>query len=85
VGPPDTSRDLRALLSVDAWAARDLPKPERLLGDLITRTSRTFIVGRTGLGKTMFGVALATSVAINPTCSRAADRWRNAGRADQGT
>ena len=63
VGPPDTSRDLRALLSVDAWAARDLPKPERLLGDLITRTSPTFIVGRTGFGKTMFGAALATGMA----------------------
>jgi hypothetical protein len=33
------------------------------LGDLVTTTSRIFIVGRTGLGKTMFGLAMACGIA----------------------
>lgn len=54
---------LRHLLSIEAWADRKIPGPDRLLGDLITTTSRVFIVGRTGLGKTMFGMALACGMA----------------------
>ena len=54
---------LRKLLSIEAWADRDLPPPDRLLGDLITTTSRGFMVGRTGLGKTMLGLALALGMA----------------------
>jgi hypothetical protein len=61
--PPDPVGELRNLLSVQAWADRDIPAPDRLLGDLITTTSRTFIVGRTGLGKTMFGFALGIGLA----------------------
>ena len=57
------SADLTTLLSIQAWAERHIPPPVRLLGDLVTTTSRTFIVGRTGLGKTMFGLAIACGIA----------------------
>jgi hypothetical protein len=50
-------------LSLDAWATRSLPEPEPLLGDLVTKTTRTFFVGATGLGKTMFGLAMAHGIA----------------------
>jgi hypothetical protein len=54
---------LRDSLSIQAWAEKEISEPERLLGDLVTRTSRTFLVGSTGLGKTMFGLALACGMA----------------------
>ena len=62
----DQDSDAGALgdfLSIEAWADRDLPAPERLLGDLVTRNTRMFIVGATGLGKTMLGLALAHGMA----------------------
>jgi hypothetical protein len=54
---------LRSLLSVESWAERNIPPPDRLLGDLVTPTTRMFLVGRTGLGKTMLALALATGMA----------------------
>ena len=42
---------------------RDLPEPDHLLGDLLSTTSRVLIVGPTGLGKTMFGLAAAMAMA----------------------
>jgi hypothetical protein len=54
---------LRDFLCVQAWARRDLPAPDKLLGDLITTTTRIFLVGTTGLGKTMFGFAWAKGMA----------------------
>jgi AAA domain len=54
---------LRTLLSIEAWADRRIPPPDRLLGDLVTTTTRMFLVGRTGLGKTMFGFAMACGMA----------------------
>jgi AAA domain len=42
---------------------RDIPAPDRLLGDLLTTTSRMFLVGRTGLGKTMLGMGMACGMA----------------------
>jgi len=59
----DRGATLRALLSIDAWAERDIPEPDRLLGDLITTTTRVFLVGRTGLGKTLLGLAIAAGIA----------------------
>ena len=44
---------LREFLSIELWAERDMPSPDRLLGDLVTTTTRTFLVGQSGLGKTM--------------------------------
>lgn len=40
-----------------------MPPPDRLLGDLLTTTSRLFLVSRTGLGKTMLGFAMACGIA----------------------
>jgi AAA domain len=60
-GAPDP--ELRKFLSADAWLKRDFPDPEPLLGELIVAGVRMFIVGRTGLGKTLFGFALAVAMA----------------------
>jgi hypothetical protein len=54
---------LRDHLAIEAWIERPMPPPDRLLGDLMTTTSRMFLVGRTGLGKTMFGFAIACGIA----------------------
>lgn len=61
--PLPENPDIRDFLDIQAWAERDIPEPDRLLGDFITTTSRAFLVGRTGLGKTMIGFALAAGMA----------------------
>jgi hypothetical protein len=62
--PPDaTIPGLEDFLAIETWAERDMPAPDRLLGDLVTTTSRTFLVGRTGLGKTLLAQALACGAA----------------------
>lgn len=55
--------DLRSTLSIEAWAVRDIPEPDRILGDFLTTTVRAFLVGRTGLGKTLLGIAIAAAAA----------------------
>ncbi len=55
--------ELQASLSSETWITRDTPPPDRLLGELITTTTRAFFVGRTGLGKTMFGFGMAYGIA----------------------
>jgi hypothetical protein len=60
---PRVRGELCSLLSIDSWAERDIPEPDRLLGDLLTTTARVFLVGRTGLGKTLLGLAIAAGVA----------------------
>jgi hypothetical protein len=57
------SDDLCRLLDVHAWAALDTAPEAKLLGDLITPSSRGFLVGRTGLGKTLIAYALAGGMA----------------------
>jgi putative DNA primase/helicase len=54
---------LRDYLAIEAWASRQIKEPDRLLGDLLTTTTRIFLVGRTGLGKTMLGFAIACGIA----------------------
>ncbi len=54
---------LAELLSIDAWTTRPMPSPDRLLGDLVTTTTRVFLVGRTGLGKTLVGLGMALGMA----------------------
>ena len=54
---------LRDFLSIEAWAERDIPPPDRLLGDLLTTTSRMFLVGCTGLGKTLLALAMGCGIA----------------------
>jgi hypothetical protein len=53
---------LRAQLSAGTWLSRPMPTVDRLLGDFITTTTRAFLVGRTGLGKTMLGLAIAMGI-----------------------
>lgn len=60
---PAPVADLATYLSAEAWMEREFPPSVRLLGDLVTTTSRMFLVGATGLGKTMLGVALAAGMA----------------------
>lgn len=57
------SPELIELLSIDTWIAHDIPEPDRLLGDVITTTTRAFFIGRTGLGKTLFGLGIGTGIA----------------------
>ena len=62
-GMSEVAETAADFLSLDAWLARDIPPADRLLGDLVTSTSRTFLVGRTGLGKTLVAVALGFGIA----------------------
>lgn len=63
--PPneDSNFDAARYLAAEAWATRAFVPPVRLLGDLVTSTSRTFLAGATGLGKTMLGVGIAAGMA----------------------
>jgi hypothetical protein len=53
-----------APLTPAAWKARDLPEQDRLMGDLLTTTSRVMLAADTGLGKTLFTVALAVAMRL---------------------
>ncbi|MFZ0458230.1 MAG: AAA family ATPase [Rhodoplanes sp.] len=44
------------------WLDRDLPKPDPILGSWLTTTSRSLLVAPTGIGKTMFAIAIGRSV-----------------------
>ena len=58
--PPGTVPDL---LTLTSWLARDLPKPDFLLGELLSTTARGELIGPTGLGKTNWLIALGLAVA----------------------
>lgn len=59
-GAASMSPDISTLaLTPAAWAARELPATDHLLGELFSTTCRALLVADTGLGKTMFAVALA--------------------------
>jgi replicative DNA helicase len=45
------------------WLQRDLAAPDFLLGNVLSTTSRMMLIGRTGLGKTNFAMALAMAIA----------------------
>jgi hypothetical protein len=59
--PPEPK--LADVLSAAAWMDRAFPPTECLLGELLTTKSRVFMVGYTGLGKTMLGIAMAVGMA----------------------
>jgi hypothetical protein len=70
---------LRDALDVNAWAALDIPPEPRLLGNLITPTTRLFLVGSTGIGKTLLGYGMVGGMAtkrgfLHWKCDRAS-RW----------
>jgi hypothetical protein len=50
---------LAGFLSADHWTVRELEIPEPLLGEVITNTTRLFIGGETGAGKTNLGFGFA--------------------------
>lgn len=50
-------------LSADHWTAREIETPEPLLGEIITNTTRMFIGGATGIGKTHIGLGMAGGMA----------------------
>jgi Bifunctional DNA primase/polymerase, N-terminal/AAA domain len=61
---PETEADaLLDAMCAYTWAALDIPPEPRLLGDFITATSRVFIVGSTGLGKTQLAHGMAAGIA----------------------
>jgi hypothetical protein len=53
----------KPILTLDEWLNRKLPQPDFLLGSWLTTTSRVLINAPTGIGKTMFGIALAIAIA----------------------
>lgn len=54
------------LLTLQGWLERDLPPPDFLLGELLSTTTRAMLVGPTGLGKTMVGLALGLALTQGP-------------------
>jgi hypothetical protein len=64
--PEDSNSSLAGLqeyLSIDTWVQRDIKPADRLLGDLVTTTTRMFLVGSTGLGKTLVALGMACGMA----------------------
>jgi hypothetical protein len=49
-------------LSIGEWTKRDLPEPDRIMGEWFTTTSRIALNAATGLGKTNFTLALAAHI-----------------------
>lgn len=56
---PDRSR-----LTLSAWLDRDIPLRDYLLGGVMCTTSRWFIFGETGIGKTLIAMEMAAAIAI---------------------
>jgi putative DNA primase/helicase len=50
-------------LAIENWTKRDIPAADRLLGELVTTTTRIFLVGSTGLGKTLLALGMACGMA----------------------
>jgi hypothetical protein len=49
--------------TIAEWLGRDLPPPDRVIGEWLTTTSRVIINAETGLGKTNFVMALCAHAA----------------------
>ncbi len=60
---PDFDPAVADFLSVHTWAALAIKPERRLLGDLITSSTKAFISGTTGIGKTMFLYGVAGGMA----------------------
>jgi hypothetical protein len=50
-------------LILAAWINRDIPARDYLLGSVLCTTSRWFVIGETGVGKTLFGAELGACCA----------------------
>ena len=55
------------VLTLDQWAARDLPQPDYLLGEMFSTTTRMLLAADTGIGKTRFGLAVGMRMALGST------------------
>jgi RecA-family ATPase len=63
--------------SVKHWLDRkDIPEPKPLLGHILNATDRAFLIGPTGLGKTMLLIALGMAIAEG----RPFLHWQGSGR-----
>jgi hypothetical protein len=60
---PKSNIPIDLVLSLEDWAARDLPEPQFISGSWLTTTSRVLVVAPTGLGKSMLLMALGMAVA----------------------
>jgi hypothetical protein len=56
--------DLDAV-TAEAWMAKKLPPRDFLMGTALSTTSKWMIIGDTGVGKTLLGIAVAMIVAAN--------------------
>jgi hypothetical protein len=63
----------RSYYSAPEWIERDIRKPDFLLGELLSTTTRAMLVGPTGAGKTMLLLALANAIAS----SKGFLQWRS--------
>lgn len=63
IPPPPPRPTLQDLLPAAAWRRREIEVPEPLLGELVVSTTRMFVGGPTGLGKTHLGFAMAAGMA----------------------
>ncbi|SRR6266550_3275985 len=50
-------------LTLSAWLERGIPARDYLLGGVLCTTSRWFVYGETGVGKTLFGIDMAAAIA----------------------
>ena len=70
---------LANVLDAHKWAALKIPVETKFLGEFITPATKTFLIGTTGIGKTMFGYELVGAMAsatdlLHWKCERAS-RW----------
>jgi RecA-family ATPase len=63
-------------LLLSTWLSRQLPPRDFLLGNVLCTTSRWLIFGETGVGKTLFAVDLAGSIASGDSFLS----WKGSGR-----
>jgi hypothetical protein len=60
---PEIAAPGSTIICLDDWLKRDLPKPDYILGHWLTTTSRVLFPAPTGIGKSMFWVALGMAMA----------------------
>ena len=70
--PPPELEDLTA----EAWKTKKLPRRDYLMGTALCTTSRWMIIGDTGVGKTLLGIAIAMAIAANQQILN----WKPCGR-----
>ena len=63
-GPNGQAGQALPCLTPAAWAVRQIPPADFLLGELFSTTSRSLLNADTGLGKTMFAMALAFAMRL---------------------